>query len=528
MNILALSFTIISSVAVGVLIFYVIIRFLPSRLKAENKANFNDIIAQAKAQAQKIKEENLSRLREETQIFKEELNENLLNKKEDLKIFEEDLQARENFLNHEEQRVKKLEHENEYYLKKSQKVLQSLNDARNNFENVRQDLSLKLSDRAAINSEKLVERLCQNLAENRVLEHQKSLKNLSDDLSMNAKRYAQRILARSLARYAPQFYWPKASNTVEIENLKIFEQLQSQQFDESLIAPLKALAEVEISFTSPEKEHSNFPPQLKLAGGHGIHREAAKLTLQEIIKKGLNFSDKFKSRYEYFKTDLEQLAQKLGLQAVTELKIKDLHPEILKMVGALNWRTSYRQNQYLHTVEVARLAGMLADELGIDEDQAKRVGLLHDIGKTIDYKIEGSHAVISGDYADRYGEGKVVCDVVMSHHNDLVVETPLAFVLKAADTLSGARPGARVNLEEGYQDRLSAIDEVVKSFHGITKSAIMNGGREIHIEVNNKRIKEEELERLAKDIAQKIETSVAFPGQIKVQIQRRFEATAVA
>ena len=198
------------------------------------------------------------------------------------------------------------------------------------------------------------------------------------------------------------------------------------------------------------------------------------------------------------------------------------------MVGHLNWRTSYRQNQYLHTFEVAKLAGMLAEEIGEDPEAAKRCGLLHDIGKSIDYRIDGGHAVISGDYADRFGEDQVICDTVMSHHNELIIETPMAFVLKTADTWSGARPGARVNLEEGYQIRLSGINESVREFKGTGKIEIMHGGREVHVEVDHRRVKEADLDKLAKDIARKIEENVAFPGQIKVLLNRRYESTAVA
>jgi ribonuclease Y len=198
------------------------------------------------------------------------------------------------------------------------------------------------------------------------------------------------------------------------------------------------------------------------------------------------------------------------------------------MVGHLYWRTSYRQNQFFHSVEVAKLAGILAHELGVDPNLAKRCGLMHDIGKGIDYRLEGGHAVISADYADRFGEHKMICDAVLSHHNDINLETPLASVLKAADTLSGARPGARVNLELGYQTRLTDINEAVRSFEGVSNVAIMNGGREVHVEVSNKKIKENAIEKLVEAIAKKIEDNVTYPGQIKVLVSRKFEATSVA
>ena len=164
----------------------------------------------------------------------------------------------------------------------------------------------------------------------------------------------------------------------------------------------------------------------------------------------------------------------------------------------------------------------------MDPEAAKRVGLLHDIGKAIDYNIEGSHAIISGDFPDRYGESRLICDTVMSHHDDLVVETDLAYVLKSADTLSGARPGARVHLEEGYNIRLEAIHDAVAQFPEVMDTAIMNGGREVHIRVDHTRIKERDLQQLTAKIAAKIKDEVSYPGQIKVLVTRVFESVAVA
>jgi ribonuclease Y len=326
-----------------------------------------------------------------------------------------------------------------------------------------------------------------------------------------------------MSRYAPDFYWPKSVNTVELTEPGQADRLASD--GATLIADLREKAQIEIELlASPE-----FPvPMVKLAGGAGVDREAVRLALTELLAKGSSGWSKAALVFDKHRAVLEQQAIKLGRTAIREVKLTGIHPEIQKLVGYLNWRTSYRQNQWYHTVEVAKLAGIIASEIGVDVDAAKRCGLLHDIGKAIDYRIEGSHAVISGDYADRFGEKRLICDTVMSHHNDLVIETPLAYVLRAADTLSGARPGARVNLEEGYQMRMSGIESCVRSFPGITSLAIMNGAREVHVEVNNKRVQEQDLQILSQNIARKIAEEVAFPGEIKILVSRRFEATAVA
>jgi ribonuclease Y len=312
-------------------------------------------------------------------------------------------------------------------------------------------------------------------------------------------------------------------NHVEIETARLADEIEANP---QVILDMKELAGIEVELSRPE--NPDFSPLLRLSGGAGVDRESARLALQELIAKGPSAWSKSRECFARHRESIEQQAVKLGRQAVVALQLDNIHPEVQKLIGYLNWRTSYRQNQYLHSFEVAVLAGVVASELGVDPADAKRCGLLHDIGKALDYRIEGSHAVISGDYADRFGERRLICDTVMSHHNDLIIETPLAFVLKTADTLSGARPGARVNLEEGYQIRLNAIDEVIRSFPGVTKSAIMNGGREVHVEVNHKRIKDADLQQMSTEIAKRIETDVAFPGQIKVQVTRRFEATSVA
>ncbi|MCX6119370.1 MAG: HDIG domain-containing protein, partial [Proteobacteria bacterium] len=387
-----------------------------------------------------------------------------------------------------------------------------------------QELQKELENKSKSNSTEIVKNLTDQLCEARQLEAQKLLKLYTEDLSNSAKRVASRFLSRSMARYAPEFPWPKMINTVDVENQNYWDNLAADS--SGLIAELKSLASIEAEFMPPR--HSEMPAIVKLSGGMGVERESARLALAEVLKTGQGSWSKIGDIYTRQRAQLESHAVKLGRQAVMELQLEGIHIEVIKLIGYLNWRTSYRQNQYLHSFEVGMLAGLVAEELGVNPQDAKRCGLLHDIGKVLDYRIEGSHAVISGDYADRYGESKLICDTLMSHHNDLIIETPLAHVLKTADTLSGARPGARVNLEEGYQVRLSAIDDVVRGFPGITKSAIMNGGREIHIEVNHKRVRDDELQEMTAAIAKKIEAEVAFPGQIKVMVSRRFESSSVA
>lgn len=513
------------SVVAGYSIFLIILKILPSRLSASHRTQKAEVLAEAKKQADFILGEARSTNSAKNQMLLEELTETLADRQEDLKLAEENLNILESQIQPVTSRVQKLENDLRQIDQHKDFAMSAYQAKLSKVDELHVQVRERLEQTCRADARALMRSMVDGVVEQRQLESQKLLKLFTEELNSGAKRVAARFLSRSMSRYTPEFPWPKMTNAVEVEDRKVWDLLAEDST--GLLAQVKELAGIEAEFHQARDAES--PAIIKLAGGMGVEREAARLALTEIVK--LNHHSAWPKIADYYnkqKDLLDQQAMKLGRQAILELRLEGIHPEVQKLVGYLNWRTSYRQNQYLHSFEVAVLAGLVAEELGVDPVAAKRCGLLHDIGKVLDYRIEGSHAVISGDYADRYGEQRYICDTLMSHHNDLVLETPLAHVLKTADTLSGARPGARVNLEEGYQDRLRDIDDVIRSFPGITKSAIMNGGREIHIEVNHKRVKEEDIENMTTAIARKLEQDVAFPGQIKVLITRRFESSTVA
>ncbi len=512
----------IISIASGFVVFQLMLILLPILERKSNFSQKKEVLSEARQQSETILSAASEQITERINVMGEELDTFLLQKKEDLKIEERDLAQREDFLTNEVQRLDRRVDE----ILSQEKAVMQLRSAKSDHEqelaNGKKGLIQVLECISEIEAPTIQKNLAFGLVNDKQLELQKLTKFMQDELSSSASKSARRILDRVHARYAPEFVWPKTTNIVEVKE---------KRFHSALLTEPCALFE-ELQTTSGVKLIPFQPTDdalfIKVVGGFGISREAVRLTLEKLLAQDHSQWSKATTLFLTQSARLENEAARLGKRATEILKIKDIHPELQKLVGSLNWRTSYRQNQWYHTIEVAQFAGILAYELDIDTDDAKRVGLLHDIGKAIDYRIDGSHAVISGDYADRFGEKRFICDTVMSHHADIIVESPLAFVLQAADTLSGARPGARVNLEEGYQVRLTAIHDVVKSFSGIQDLAVMNGGREVHIQVHNEQVTEKEVKPLTEAIARKIEQEVAYPGQIKILVTRTYESSAVA
>ena len=257
-------------------------------------------------------------------------------------------------------------------------------------------------------------------------------------------------------------------------------------------------------------------------------KQVARMTIEKLIADGRIHPAKIEEFHDKSKHELEQRLRELGEKAQMEIGIHGLHPEILKMLGALNYRTSYMQNQYQHSLEVGFLCGAMAAELGLNVKQARRAGLLHDIGKAIDASAEGSHAVVGADFIKKYGEDPDIVHAVRAHHEDVKPETVLAHLVMAADALSGARPGVRKFLKESYVSRVTDIENIANSFDGVYNSYAISAGREIRVLVENDKITDEQTVVLSRDIAKKIEEEMSYPGTIKVSVLRETRAVGIA
>ena len=270
------------------------------------------------------------------------------------------------------------------------------------------------------------------------------------------------------------------------------------------------------------------PEAITLSCFEPVKREIAKVTLERLISDGRIHPARIEEMYEKARRDVEQMIKSEGERAIIETGINGIHPELVKLLGRLHFRTSYGQNVLDHSLEVAYLAGIMASELGLEPTMARRAGLLHDIGKALDHEIEGSHIEIGVDVAKKYKESDIVVHAIHAHHGDVEAKTIIACLVQAADAISAARPGARRENLENYIKRLEKLEEVASSFAGVERSFAIQAGREVRIIVKPEVIKDDEMILLARDICKKIEQEVEYPGQIKVNIIRESRAIEYA
>ena len=270
------------------------------------------------------------------------------------------------------------------------------------------------------------------------------------------------------------------------------------------------------------------PEAITLSCFEPVKREIARVTLEKLIADGRIHPARIEEMYEKARREVEYMIKSEGERAIIEAGINNMHPELVKLLGRLHFRTSYGQNVLDHSLEVAYLAGIMASELGLEPTMARRAGLLHDIGKALDHEIEGSHIEIGVDVARKYKESEIVVHAIHAHHGDVEAKTIIACLVQAADAISAARPGARREHLENYIKRLEKLEEVASSFEGVERSFAIQAGREVRIIVKPEAVKDEQMILLARDICKKIEEEIEYPGQIKVNIIRESRAVEYA
>ena len=334
-----------------------------------------------------------------------------------------------------------------------------------------------------------------------------------------ADRKAKNIISLAIQRYAGDYVAEKTVSVVNLPNEEMKGRIIGREGRN--IRAIEATTGVDLII-------DDTPEAVILSGFNPIRREVARISLERLISDGRIHPARIEEIVEKVNTEIDNAIREAGEQAAFDVGVHGIHPDLIKLLGKLKYRTSYAQNVLQHSLEVGFLCGIMAAELGLNEKQAKRAGLLHDIGKAMDHEMEGPHATIGADLAKRHGESPVIVHAIAAHHEDVPTEDILGVLVQAADALSGARPGARKELLETYVKRLEDLERIACGFQGITKAYAIQAGRELRIIVESGSVTDADVVLLSRDVAKKIESELTYPGQIKVTVIREIRAVDYA
>ena len=504
---------------VGLGIMFVLNKMNHSKQLTEIEFRKKQIVEKAKKDANEIKYKARKDARKEAEEEREEIDDYIKDKKEEIKKLEKEFDRKESQL---EKKLEEVDYEKQKYneLKESVRRQEGLIAQEMEKYKARQlELSTELSRISGMTKDEAKNLLLKEMEEDAKVDFAKVARRLEEEAKEDAEKSAKNIIGRAIQRFSGEYVAEKAITTVDLPSDDVKGRLIGREGRN--IRAFEQICGVDLII-------DDTPEVVVVSSFNVVRREIARLTLQKLIADGRIHPAKIEEFHEKSRGEMDKVMKDLGEKAQMEIGVHGIHPEILKLVGALNWRTSYTQNQYQHAIEAAMLCGTMASELGLNVKQARRAGLLHDIGKVIDASAEGSHAVVGADFAKRFGESPDIVHAIRAHHDDENPSSVLAHIVSAADALSGARPGARKAMMESYVSRLTDIEEIVNSFEGVSKSYAISGGREVRVFVENDRVTDEETVMLSRDIAKKIESEMSYPGTIKVTVVRETKAIGIA
>jgi ribonuclease Y len=374
----------------------------------------------------------------------------------------------------------------------------------------------KISGLTADQAKELLIRAMENEAR---YEGAKLIKKIENETKEEADKKAKKIVATAIQRYAADFVAERTVSVVPLPSDEMKGRIIGREGRN--IRALEAATGIDLII-------DDTPEAVILSGFNPVRREVARIALTRLISDGRIHPARIEDVVKKVGQEVDQTIKEAGEQAAFDLGVHGINNELIKVIGRLKFRTSYAQNVLQHSVEVGFLCGIMATELGLNQKLARRMGLLHDIGKAIDHEVEGPHALIGSNLAKKYNESPKVIHAIAAHHEDIPPNSVYALLVQAADGLSGARPGARKELLENYIKRLEDLEKIAKSFNGVSNTFAIQAGRELRVIVESEKITDEAATLLCRDVAKKIEESLTFPGQIKVMVIRETRAVEYA
>jgi ribonuclease Y len=469
------------------------------------------IIEDADKDAKNIKREKLLEVKDEWYKKKTEFDKEVQQKRQKVSALEKQIQLREENSEKKFDLVLQKERENkklEQDLNQQQKLIEKKLEEVNHLE---QEQNAKLEKISGLSSEEAKKILMENLVNDAKIQAASIIKDISDKAKADGKREAQKIIVQSIQRTAADH---------SIESTVSVVQIQNDEMKGRIIGKEGRNIRAFESSTGVDVIVDDTPEAVILSSFDQFRREVARVSLERLISDGRIHPARIEEVVEKVKQELEEEMIRDGENVVLQLGLHNMHSELIKHIGKMKYRSSFGQNLMQHSIEVAYLTGIMAAELGLEANLAKRAGLLHDIGKTVDKSVEGPHALIGYEFTKKFNENAIVVNAVGSHHEDIEMEHPIAALVQAADAISGARPGARREPLESYVKRLENLESLAKSFEGVAKTYAIQAGREVRVVVEHEKIDDLLADKLAKEIAAKIENEMEYPGQIKVTVIR--------
>ena len=512
----------LAGLAAGILLAVVVVWLRGKKAQAETNAANNTagrILEEAKKDAAAIKKEaelhaKDSVLKERSE-FEQEVRETrrelqnqerrLIGKEEGLDKRLESLDKQQGELGKREQSLRARERNVE---EKFAECDRHVDEARKQLEQV-----------AGLTREEAKRSLIDQMLEEAKLESAKRIRVIEEEAKEEAVRRSQKIVALAIERLAGDFVAERSVTVFPLPNDELKGKIIGREGRN--IRALEAATGIDLIV-------DDTPETVVISGHNPIRREIARLSLEKLVSDGRIHPGRIEDVVRKSEQEIEEAIREAGQKAIFDVGVAGVHPEIIKLLGRLKYRYSYAQNVLLHSIEAAFICGAMAAELGLNEKQARRAALLHDIGKAVDHEVEGSHAIIGAELARKYGESPKIVNAIAAHHEDVKAETILAPLVDAADALSGARPGARREMMESYTRRLEDLERIVNEFKGVEKSYAVQAGREIRIMVQHEIVSDDEAARMARDVARKIENEMTYPGQVKVTVIREMRAVDYA